>query len=94
MKVENIDCTKDNTCKCGSWLQHWKNYSDDSASHCSASGCENPMEVGVNVQKADSHDRDWYIVPFCEAHSHTTYHVDLVFTTKLVPANTSETCGK
>ena len=94
MKVENIENRSNETCKCGSWLQHWKNYSDESVSHCSASGCENPVEVGVHVQKADSHDKNWYVVPFCSTHGHSTYHVDLVFSTKLVPANQSETCGK
>jgi hypothetical protein len=27
MTVYNINGTSDNTCKCGSWLAHWKNYS-------------------------------------------------------------------
>ncbi len=94
MKVENIDGTKDSTCKCGSWLQHWKNYGGDKVSHCSASGCENSVELGAHVQKADSHDWSWYIVPFCETHNHATYHVDLVFDTKMVSANVEETCGK
>ena len=27
MRVNNINGTSDNSCNCGSWLDHWKNYS-------------------------------------------------------------------
>ena len=93
MKVENIDGTRDNNCKCGSWLEHWNKFSNEEIHHCQASGCTDAVKYGAHVQKADSHDRNWYIVPLCEMHSHSTYHVDIIVGTPLVSADPNETCG-
>jgi hypothetical protein len=96
MRVKNINGTSARTCKCGSWLDHWKNFSGQSLPHlCPEEKCLNVPTVGAHVQKDSLIDNDWYIVPLCRMHNAETgkslYISDSV---KLVSANVSETCGK
>ena len=94
MKVQNLNGTSDNTCKCGSWLQHWKNYSRLSANECVVNNCRNKSEVGGHVQKGDSLDQKWYVIPVCtacNAKRGQDLHID--DKVELVPANVSQTCG-
>jgi hypothetical protein len=96
MKVNNINGTSDSSCKCGSWLDHWMNFSGESLpSYCSEKACIRKPEVGAHVQKDSSTDRGWYIVPLCTEHNRQTgKSLDLVDSAKLVPANVSQTCGQ
>lgn len=96
MRVNNINGTSENTCKCGSWIDHWKNFSGQSIpSYCPEKSCTAKPEVGAHVQKADSSDSSWYIIPLCKTHnSQTNKSLDVSDTIKLVPANTKETCDK
>jgi len=96
MKVNNINGTSDNTCKCGSWLDHWKKFSGQSLpSYCSEKTCTGKPEVGAHVQKDGSTDTAWYIVPFCAKHnSETGKSLEIVDSVKLASANVSQTCGK
>ena len=96
MKVKNINGTSDNACKCGSWLEHWKNYSkQDLPKYCSEKTCTGKPEVGAHVQKDNSTDESWYIVPFCYTHNAKTGEsLEIVESVKLVSANVNETCGK
>ena len=96
MKVKNINGTSTITCKCGSWLDHWKNFSGQLlSSFCSEVTCMQRAEVGAHVQKDSATDKSWYIVPLCKVHNAKTgdsiYIIDDI---KLVSANVSETCGK
>jgi hypothetical protein len=93
MKVTNINGTSDNTCKCGSWLKHWEKYSGISVTYCSETSCLSKDIVGAHVQKADSDDKNWYIVPLCKTHNASDKDLD-IGSTKLISANTSETCAK
>jgi hypothetical protein len=96
MKVKNINGTSDNTCKCGSWLEHWKNFSGQLLpSYCPEQSCTKKPEVGAHVQKDNSTDSSWYIVPLCTTHN-AEYgkSIDISDSTKLVSANVAETCGK
>lgn len=93
MKVKNINGTSQNTCKCGSWLQHWKNFSGQTATICRAKGCSRSDIKGAHVQKDVSYDSNWYIVPFCSEHNMSKESVELVDGTNLVSANVSQTCG-
>ncbi len=93
MKVKNINGTAKNNCNCGSWLQHWKNYSGQTATQCRAIGCSRTDLLGAHVQKDVYYDSRWYIVPLCSAHNHVTEAIELVAGTNLVSANVSETCG-
>ncbi len=94
MKVRNINGTSDTTCKCGSWLQHWKNYSGQShPADCSVKGCTSKPEVGAHVQKVSQFDNNWYIIPLCSSHNKSTGELEIVDSVKLVSANKRETCG-
>lgn len=92
MKVKNINGTTQNRCRCGSWLQHWKNYSGQSATICRALGCSRKDLLGAHVQKDVSYDNNWYIVPFCNRHNKATTSIELVAGTILVSANKKKTC--
>ena len=96
MKVKNINGTSDSTCKCGSWIDHWKKFSGQSlSSYCSEKSCSKKPEVGAHVQKDSSTDTNWYIVPFCNTHNgETGKSLDISDSVKLASANVSETCGK
>jgi hypothetical protein len=93
MKVKNINGTSQNKCKCGSWLQHWRNYSGQSATICRALGCSGSPLVGAHVQKDVSYDNSWYIVPLCHSHNKISASLELVSGTVLVSANVKQTCG-
>ena len=96
MKVKNINGTSDNTCKCGSWLDHWKNFSGQSVpTYCPEEGCIQNPEVGAHVQKDSSADSSWYIVPLCKIHNgQTGQSIAISESVRLVSANVSSTCGK
>lgn len=47
-----------------SWKDYWEDYTNRKFNKCSC--CESAdAEVGAHVQKSDSYDRRWYIVPLC-----------------------------
>lgn len=94
MKLTNINGTSDNTCECSSWLEHWKTFGGlYSVSMCAVEGCKEKAEVGAHVQKAGSDD--WYIVPLCKSHNaERGGSISVADSTKLAPANVSQTCGK
>ncbi len=96
MKVTNINGTTQNTCKCGSWLEHWKKFSGQALpSYCPEASCLQKPEVGAHVQKDSSTDRSWYIIPLCKAHNaQTGKSLTVSDSIKLVSANVKETCGK
>jgi hypothetical protein len=95
IKARNINGTSSNTCTCGSWLEHWKKFSNGAISYCSEQGCAMVDLVGAHVMKADENDKKWYIIPLCSYHNRQKGHdIDVVVTTEFVPADTKETCGK
>ena len=96
MWVKNVNGTRDNTCKCGSWLDHWKKFSDQVLlSSCAEKTCPKKPEVGAHVQKDSSTDKAWYIVPLCNEHNRQTgKSLELMDRATLVSANVSQTCGK
>jgi hypothetical protein len=94
MKVKNINGTSQNACPCGSWIAHWEKFSGRKAEYCSVSTCLNKAEDGAHVQRANSSDEKWYIIPLCKAHNHTADELAILDSTLLVHANVRETCGK
>ena len=96
MKVKNINGTSQTTCKCGSWLQHWKNFSGVAlGQHCYEISCTSKPELGAHVQKDGSTDASWYIVPLCTRHNNMKGEsIDLVSSAVLVSANKQQTCEK
>ena len=94
-KVKNINGTSDNKCICGSWLQHCENYSNQTTHCCSEETClEVTNLVGAHVQKFDSKDMIWYIIPLCKLHNKSTGEIKIVDGINFVAANKKETCGK
>jgi len=96
MKASNVNGTSQITCECGSWLNHWKNFSGQALSQwCSEKSCIKAPEVGAHVQKDNSTDKAWYIVPLCKPHNgETGKSLELVGSVAFVSANVSQTCGK
>lgn len=96
MKVTNLQGTEPNACKCGSWLQHWKNFSGQVLpTTCAEVSCSNKPEHGAHVQIDGSSDKSWYIVPLCAAHNNKKGEtLEIANWVKLVSANKSETCEK
>ncbi len=98
MKVRNINGTTQTTttCKCGSWPQHWKNFSGEQlGSWCYEVKCTKKPEIGAHVQKDDISENNWYIIPLCTDHNNKRGEtIELVSSAKLAPANRRETCEK
>lgn len=96
MKVRNINGTADNICKCGSWLNHWVNYSGQSLpSYCPEKSCINKPEVGAHVQRDSFNDHSWYIIPLCKTHNaQKGSTIEVTDSIALVSANVYLTCKK
>ena len=84
MRVKNINGTTGRRCNCGSWLQHWRNNSGQTATQCRALGCSRTDLVGAQVQKNVIYDNKWYIVPLCKYHNQQGGSIELVSNTNLV----------
>ena len=95
MKIRNINGTSQKTCKCGSWLNHWGNFSGQPVpSYCPEKSCTEKELVGAHVQQDSSDDNNWYIFPLCKKHNAATgQSLDVADTYKPVSANVSQTCG-
>ena len=96
MKVKNINGLSIDACVCGSWLGHWKRFSQEFVPiFCSEENCPEKPEVGALVQKDSPTDNNWYIIPLCKWHSRKTGKSIIINdNVTLVSANVSETCGK
>ena len=96
MKVKNLNGTSQTTCKCGSWLEHWENFSGKKApKYCVVSECTKKNLVGAHVQKDSYADKGWYIIPICKS-CNGKHGQDLIISdsTTLVSANKRKTCDK
>jgi hypothetical protein len=96
MRVSNINGISDNACECGSWLGHWKKFSGQSLpTFCPQVTCVQKPAAGAHVQRGNSGDSNWYIVPLCTAHNGKKgQSLDIGDSVTLVSANVSKTCGK
>jgi hypothetical protein len=96
MKVNNINGTSSRTCNCGSWLEHWKEYSGQSLPmYCPTKDCIGKPEVGAHVQMDSSIDRRWYIIPLCnKCNRETGKSLEVADHIKPISANIADTCGK
>lgn len=94
MKIKNVNGTSDKDCKCGTWIDHWKNFSHKSLpTTCPEVSCSDKDLVGAHVQLADSTNEKWHIIPLCKKHNGEKGKTLTVIDTALVPANKAETCG-
>lgn len=97
MKITNVKGTAGLTCSCGSWLDHWKNFSGQPVSYCSEIKCLNKQLVGAHVRKAGllgAVDPSVYIVPLCDTHNQTEGEIEISDATALVSADPSKTCQR
>ena len=96
--LRNMNGTAARSCGCGSWLDHWKNFTGTSVTpRCAVAGCNSQAEVGAHVdlpmvtaQKGLS-----YIAPMCREHNGK--HGESMKSKggiKLARANVKETCKK
>lgn len=69
IKVKNLRGTSDSPVPSGysSWLDYWEKKTGRYYPDCAVNGHYHKADVGAHVQKADSTDNRWYIVPVCYA---------------------------
>ena len=90
---KNKNGTGERTCACGTWKQHWLNYSNRKwPSSCSVSGCTNQPTLGAHIINSSVSGEK--IVPMCVSCNNKTGFFDLKSTEILVDANKSKTCEK
>jgi len=95
MMIINLNDADPCSCKCGSWLRHWQNFSVlPMPLHCPGLLCRERAEVATLVQQPGIKDSGWYIVPLCKCHSRSKGAVEISSFTTLVPANVNETCDQ
>ncbi len=93
MKVNNVNGTSPNSCKCGSWLKHWLNFSGQKLPlSCAEIACASSPECGAHVQKDGAADRSWYILPLCTSHNKTAESLSVLSSIALVSASRAFTC--
>ena len=85
--------TSERNCKCGSWKQHWINFSGQKwPASCSVTGCYNTPTLGAHIyNNAVSGEK---IVPMCDICNKLTGSFGLKGGVALVSANKEETCEK
>jgi hypothetical protein len=95
MTIIKINGAVQAPCKCGNWLQHWRNFSVlPLPSRCSETLCRDKPEVGAWVQRGDASGAEWYVVPLCKRHSQSTSALEISSFAMLVSANVKETCAR
>jgi hypothetical protein len=93
---KNVSGSGDQKCKCGSWKQHWLNFSGATEwpSECSIKGCSEKPVDGGHLRCSENNLE--YIAPLCSKHNNpnNTEEMTLKGGVKLARANRSETCEK
>lgn len=73
-----------------SWLDYWEDKSGKTAKRCSATDCHllgRSNLIGAHVQKVNSYDNKWYIVPLCRGCNNRTDEFYVEETLVPVPSN-------
>jgi hypothetical protein len=80
-------------CICGSWKNHWINFSGKKwPGECSVLGCSEKATLGAHIINPDvSGER---IVPMCDSCNKLVCNLSLKSGITAVPANTAITCEK
>jgi integrase len=95
MKAKNINGRRQNSCKCGTWLDHWVKMSGQPLpKHCSEARCMGKPELGAHVQKDSPTDTHWYIIPLCVKHSIRAEFIEIADTTAFVSTQVADTCAR
>lgn len=70
LTVKNVGPATSIPCMFANWLEHWRKFSVLSVPRqCPESACREKPEVGALVQKDNSCDSRWYVIPLCKKHS-------------------------
>lgn len=90
---KNKKGTKDRSCNCGSWKQHWINNTDKSwPKQCCIKECSNDATLGAHVINKDVSGE--YIIPACDSCNQCDDEFELKGGITLVSANKQNTCEK
>ena len=85
--------TSGRNCRCGSWKQHWINFSGQKwPTTCSVDGCYSFPTLGAHIYNNEVSGEK--IVPMCDACNKLTGSFNLKGGITLVSANKNETCEK
>lgn len=89
MRVKNVNGSGRFSAPVGyrSWLDYWEKKTDSKAIFCSASNCFGGNLVGAHVQKANSTDNSWYIIPLCSSCNQRIDTFEVSGTLVPVPSN-------
>lgn len=89
MRVKNVNGSGRFSAPTGyrSWLDYWEKKTGSKAFFCSASNCFSSNLVGAHVQKANSTDNRWYIIPLCSSCNQRTDTFEVSGTLVPVPSN-------
>jgi len=80
-------------CHCGTWLQHWRNFSVlPLPIHCQEAFCRERPELGAVVKSSDDKDSNFYVVPLCKWHSQAKASLEISSFSTLVPADALHNC--
>ena len=90
---KNKKGTSVRSCNCGTWKQHWINYSEKTWPEiCSVEGCTNKATLGAHIYNSKVTSEK--IVPACDSCNKRDEAFDLKSGVTLVPANKQKTCEK
>ena len=87
--------TSDRVCKCGSWSQHWLNYTNPKLTwpfQCSVNGCSSRAALGGHVIHKEVPGEK--IVPLCNSCNGLTAFFNLKDNVQVISANVADTCGR
>lgn len=88
----NVNGSGERKCRCGSWKQHWINFSGKEwPSICSVKGCYERPVLGAHVRNPDVKGEK--IIPMCWGCNQLENKFSLKDGVTCVSANMSETCG-
>jgi|AntAceMinimDraft_1070359.scaffolds.fasta_scaffold08600_5 hypothetical protein len=89
----NKSGTTDRDCRCGSWSQHWLNFSNTAwPGTCSVLGCKTWPGHGGHVYSNSDPNRHEFIVPLCAQHNGSDESFGLKLDREPVSANQRKTC--
>lgn len=89
----NKNGTSDRTCKCGTWKEHWMNFSNKAwPITCSVKGCTNKPTLGAHVINQSVAGEK--IIPMCNSCNGISGTFGLIGGVNLPSANIAETCDK
>jgi len=90
---KNKKGTGNKSCKCGSWKDHWINFSNKVwPDLCSVDGCKKKPTLGAHVINPDVTGEK--IVPMCDSCNKKVGIICLKPNIPIVLANIAETCEK